>query len=345
LEVNKVKEVMEILKQKSLCLKEKEELLKIIIEKGTVDQIYEALCNFSWPCRLFDLALKKCRKLLKEQIFRQVFQEVPKEFEQIFSNLKKSLNSVEHPLFKLRFNDLRLLYEIILFPDTPPKIREEAKKKMKESKNCYYLYLLLKRNVFSEKEKNEILEMIFSTNVLLSYLALISIPCPKELVEKALKILPTKAKEVPPFIQRVIKIFFGDQIVFYDSLTMHNILWEENVRKILSKELISEIKQDIRVPYPQGFLRTINEVPIFNDVKWLLCDLQEKEINGEKIITAALLSHPTLPYEPDRKVILLRDSRGSYVYRAHPRANSVSQAIAYGFQLDPSKFKGFVEEK
>jgi hypothetical protein len=43
----------------------------------------------------------------------------------------------------------------------------------------------------------------------------------------------------------------------------------------------------------------------------------------------------------------LRDksSLRSFAFKIDPRARDVNEAIAYGFQLDPSKFKGFSIEK
>lgn len=116
---------------------------------------------------------------------------------------------------------------------------------------------------------------------------------------------------------------------------------------ILTKEILSKLTD--KIDRIDDDFQRINEVPLFPDREWFLKDTEEKMIAGEIITTGALLCLIQAGDTQRRvqQLILLRDSSAqkSYVYRADPRAKTVEEAIAYGYQLDPEKFKGFIVEK
>jgi hypothetical protein len=137
---------------------------------------------------------------------------------------------------------------------------------------------------------------------------------------------------ISPFAQQIITEFLGESWLWVSEIIIQERLFE-NYYAI--RNLLEEIGE--------AHFQRINGIPVFRDLPWSVCDIEKKRIGNQKIITGALLR--VVADSEITQVLLLKDSRGSYAYRTHPRARTVKEAIAYGFQLDPSKFKGFVEEK
>lgn len=353
------------------------EWLKVVINKGTSDEIQVCLTQLDcWPEDFKSKALEKiANEILEKSIITKEERETLHRFFQKFPEnlmekvIQKFLDLEDH----IGLLGMLHLSEETYGPRTI-KWREKAKKKIIDGKDPYPVYYLLSKFSFAEEEKRDALAKIISSNDAgLIYLALLQIEgWSLDFQEKALnflrsfeyrapreEIIESKPTEMTSPVIDVIESIFGDKWILY-SRALKRALWETYGKTYNYQN--ADFNKSIREDYEfhessenylyRHFWRTRDGIPVFRDVLWFLRDLEKKEIAGIKLVTGALLYFaPTIDRhvtrEPLQVLLLLNLNGGSkgYAFLANPRARTVKEAIAYGCQIDPEKFKGFLVEK
>ncbi|MDI6603378.1 MAG: hypothetical protein QME57_04740 [Patescibacteria group bacterium] len=82
-----------------------------------------------------------------------------------------------------------------------------------------------------------------------------------------------------------------------------------------------------------------DQTPVFPNIIWKIFDTA-----GKETLTEALIGPYWGHYHSQVRILLLRDAQSSYAYQVPPQANSVREAIAWFYGLDPVKFQGFTKE-
>lgn len=229
-------------------------------------------------------------------------------------------------------NDIELIWGVLRFDEPPSELEQEGIKKVVASKEFVFIYSLLRNLDLPQHQKIQAIEALLSQkNPAYSYLILRNIPnLPIDLEKEMIQIIKseTKAEEITPLTLEAIKQILGQRWILMTSILRKQI-----------KEIDNDINPDWR------FERIGNEIPVFENTLWFLRDREQKAINDKTMTTGALLwvEH----HRDNFQVILLLDPSNfkGYAYQADPKAKTVKEALAYAFQLDPEKFKGFVEEK
>lgn len=229
-------------------------------------------------------------------------------------------------------NDIELISRVLKSKKLPSEIEQEGIKKVVASKEFRLIYSVLIIFDLPQHQKIQAIEALLSQkNPAYSYLILRNIPnLPIDLEKEMIQIIKseTKAEEITSLTLEAIKQILGQRW----------ILMTYALRKQI-EEIDNDINPDWR------FERIGNEIPVFENTLWFLRDREQKAINDKTMTTGALLwvEH----HRDNFQVILLLDPSNfkGYAYQADPKAKTVKEALAYAFQLEPEKFKGFVEEK
>lgn len=218
----------------------------------------------------------------------------------------------------------------------PSEMVKQGIEKIFASGNAVLILKIIKElNIPKEQKLQQLEKILAKEDPAVAYSILINISdLPLDLQEKAFEIIhKIKTEEISPLALEVIEEILGQKWI------------------IITSELREKIREFERgLPLPYGFQR-INEIPVFPGERWFIRDIEKRIVKGKEIITGALLWRPVvrvLSEGPEfEQVILLLDLGNfkGYAYLTNPRAKTVEEAIAYGYQLDPEKFKGFFVEK
>lgn len=92
----------------------------------------------------------------------------------------------------------------------------------------------------------------------------------------------------------------------------------------------------------RAFLR-VDRIPVFMNREWEVFGVQERSEKPSETLLGCTwkdwLGRPIII-----RVLLVRDRLGSYAYQVDPQAETVMEAIAFLYGLDPAKFQGFTQE-
>lgn len=229
-------------------------------------------------------------------------------------------------------NNIELILRVLRFNELPSELEKEGIKKVIASKESVFIYYLLRNFDLPQHQKIQVIEALLSQkNYAYSYLILRNIPnLPIDLQEEAIKIIQskTKAEEITPGALKAIQQILGQRWISLNSTL---------------REKVKGIDSDSTPGW--RFERIGDEIPVFQNALWFLRDREQRIINEKTVTTGALLWLKNHGY--NFQVILLLDPSNfkGYAYQADPEAKTVAEALAYAFQLDPEKFKGFTEEK
>jgi len=246
---------------------------------------------------------------------------------------------------ELRQRALKQIFQYLLQGIPPTRkdyyeIKNKALKKLIDSGDSHLIFRVIREIDLPAEKRIQQIKKLLEKELIWTYLLLRDTPLPLNLQEMALDRIHStiEPEHITPLASEIIQEILGDKWI------------------ILSKKIENEINHfaDLSVrPFvgttpSHWFFRTVNEITVFRDARWFVFDREERLINQQKIITGALL---VLQFGEDlsERVILFKDTTTpdfkGYAYMADPRANTVEEAIAYGYQLDPEKFKGFFVEK
>jgi len=322
--------------------------LKVIIDRGDLESIGTILIYEK------ELLLKRLPGLRKELLERALtmIENTPfltwraqhflyfhwKPFMEDFKKrLEKTLKR-----FLLSENPNDLLWLLIEFPcDNFKKLKLLAIKRLKERMEEIIEVITLKQ-VFSLirdsdllwKQKLKLLRKILNQknldegHLILAYSILRDSKFPLDLQEKAMEVLHSQQTR---YISRpVLKI-------------IKKILRRRWVP--MTEEFATSLSETGMIDWPRLRFQRVNEIPVFPDRRWRIIDIEEKISGNRKTITGALLRYGRLNQGEQVILLLDLDKFNGYAFRADPRAKTVEEAIAYGYQLDPGKFKGFAIEK
>jgi hypothetical protein len=218
----------------------------------------------------------------------------------------------------------------------PSEMVKQGIEKIFASKDDVLILRILKEfNISKEQRLQQLEKILAKEDPAVAYSILINISDPPlDLQERAFEIIhKIKTEEISPLALEVIEEILGQKWI---------IITPEFSRKI------REFDRDLPLPY--GFQR-INEIPVFPGGKWFIRDIEKRIVKGKEIVTGALLWRPlvrVLSEGPEAEQVILLLDLGNfkgYAYLTNPRAKTVEEAIAYGYQLDPEKFRGFLIEK
>jgi hypothetical protein len=273
-------------------------------------------------------ALPKDRGLLTQEMFKILFERYL-----IFENAASP-------------GPARLVHQLIIREDCPPEIRSKAIKSVMKiidaqfaGQRFRWVYeLLIHKDLLSSEERTECIKKILSKRVLCWTYLILSLPdLPSDLKEEALSFLRKKTIKgiKSPWLRRLLNKVLQKKWFLLTNDIIQNVLM---------------INEDLLLG--NGFVRRLDNGNIiaFAYTAWSVSNIEkEKTIKGRRVITKVLLSVDRIVGgAPSEKVILLRDPNNlqqSFAYRTNPRARTVEEALAYCFQLDPEKFKGFLVEK
>ena len=235
-------------------------------------------------------------------------------------------------------NNIELILRVLRFNELPSELEKEGIKKVIASKESVFIYYLLRNFDLPQHQKIQVIEALLSQkNYAYSYLILRNISnLPIDLQEEAIEIIRSKTKPKPkPKPKEITSLALK---AIQQTLGPKWILMTYDLR-----EQIKEIDKDSSPDW--RFERIGDEIPVVQDTLWFLRDREQRVIGDKTMTTGALLwiDH----HRHNFQVILLLDPSNfkGYAYQANPEAKTVAEALAYAFQLEPKKFKGFVEEK
>jgi hypothetical protein len=376
-----VKRYCELTVEKATNLKKFDTAFKqLSLEKWPVDLRKEALIKslgfFKGKVFPFD---KKSIEFLDEEknffinyIFPN-FRLVKKELEKLFLNLMDSLANHEYEWIidnlpsqfrKVKLSALNkqlasgnffVLFDAIegikkLFPRKMPPAMEIARDRAMEQileqvEFNEYFDKLFTSFKFSPQKRLELIRNAFAKpkegrklrKEVMSYLVLRLVPeLPDSEKEEYFDYLHAteNPKQITPQALKVIRAICGKKYI------------------ILTRELSDDLRNRIE-DFTFDFHR-MNDIPVIDDIDWFVRDTEQKIIGNEIVPTSVLLCREFMERNefssrPRRKeqLILLYDSNlgEGFVYKTDPRNNTVEEAIARGYSLDPEKFKGFLVEK
>ena len=304
------------------------EILDIIEAKPLVGkEEREILSNFlyQFPENLNEKFKRILKKFLvsKDPEILQWLLSLPSGFEEIEKSAREKI---------IAGNNIELILGVLKRKKLSSDLEQEGIKKVVASKEFRLIYFVLRNFDLPQHQKIQAIEVLLSQrSSAYSYLILRNTTnLPMDLQEEAIKIIKSKTK--------------AEKITCLTLEAIQQILGQKWI--LMTSDLRKQVEKIDNNSNPNWrFERIGNEIPVFQDTLWFLRDREQKTIDDKTMTTGALLW--SKHHSNDFQVILLLDPSNlkGYAYQANPEAKTVAEALAYAFQLEPEKFKGFTEEK